>query len=51
MQIKLICRKAHEMIRVESDIKELESEEYTIHSIIPIYSDPNFADFCIFLKK
>lgn len=51
MTIKLICRKASEKSRTESDISELENDGYTLHTIIPIFSDPTFADMCIILEK
>lgn len=51
MPIKLVCRKASEKSRIESDILELEEDGYTFHTIIPISSDPTFADMCIVLEK
>ena len=51
MPIKLICRKATEKNRIESDILDLEKEGYALHSIIPIFSDPKYADMCIIMGK
>lgn len=51
MSVKLICRKANEKNRIESDISELEKDGYAFDTIIPIFSDPTFADLCIILKK
>lgn len=51
MPVKLVCRKAYEERRIEDDIKELENEGYMVQDIIPISSDPKYADMCILLKK
>jgi hypothetical protein len=51
MPVKLVCRKAHEKSSIESDISELEQEGYDFQTVIPISSDPKFADMCIILTK
>lgn len=51
MSIKLICRKANEKSRIESDVAELEKDGYTFDTVISIFSNPKYADLCIILKK
>lgn len=51
MPIKLICNKAHEKNIIESTISDYEKEGYMFHTIIPISSDPMYADMCIILEK
>lgn len=51
MPTKLICRKASEKNSIESDIEELEKDGYIFQTIIPIFSDPKYADMCIIMKK
>lgn len=51
MSVKLICHRANEKSRIESDVTELEKDGYTFDTVIPIFSNPKFADLCIILKK
>jgi hypothetical protein len=51
MPIKILCFKARDRSTYESMVPEYEKEGYTFGTVIPISSDPTFADMCIILEK
>ena len=51
MPIKILCFKAREKKTYESMFPEYEKEGYTLRTVIPISSDPIYADMCIILEK